>query len=292
MVPQIAPDPLHGDAPDLPNTSAYVNPPDGYGVLFSASQSVGIQPTTTFAWTLTDSAGHKRPMSGENPTTSLPQGAYTVALTATGLLGSNGPQYATADVNVNDILIVAIGDSIASGEDLFENTYIGYPSRAAILSQFEANLAILPEHFAALAQAIKALDPGQVLVTGYPDITRNQNGNVAAILGPGDVTLISKKNARFASEMIIPALDATIAASVKTYGWTPVNGINTDFRTHGYPSDDSWVRTLGESFEMQGDDDGTFHPNAAGQLDFARHFLEAYMATLRKDTAKAENRGR
>jgi hypothetical protein len=57
MVPQIALDPLHGNEPDLPNTPAYVNPPGGYGVVLDASHSVGIEPTTTFEWIVTDSAG-------------------------------------------------------------------------------------------------------------------------------------------------------------------------------------------------------------------------------------------
>ena len=90
MVPQIAPDPLHGNEPDLPNTAAYVNPPDGYGVRLDASHSVGIQPSTTFSWTVTDSLGHTTPLSGEDPRIDLPQGPYTVQLTATGLLGSTG----------------------------------------------------------------------------------------------------------------------------------------------------------------------------------------------------------
>ena len=116
MVPQIAPDPLHGDEPDLPNTPAYVNPPDGFGVQLDASHSVGIQPTTTFSWTVTDSMGHTTPLSGEDPTIDLPQGPYTVQLTATGLLGSDGPQQATTGIQVKDVLIVSIGDSYASGE--------------------------------------------------------------------------------------------------------------------------------------------------------------------------------
>ena len=97
MVPQIAPDPAHGDEPDLPNTPAYVNPPDGYGVQLDASHSVGIQPTSTFSWTVTDSRGHATPLSGEDPTIDLPQGPYTVQLTATGLIGTDGPQFATTD---------------------------------------------------------------------------------------------------------------------------------------------------------------------------------------------------
>ena len=116
MVPQIADDPLHSNEPDLPNTHAYVNPPDGYGVLLDASHSAGIQPTTTFAWTVTNSSGFSASLSGEDPSISLQQGPYTVQLTATALQGSGGPQITTTQIQVKDVLIVSIGDSIASGE--------------------------------------------------------------------------------------------------------------------------------------------------------------------------------
>ena len=360
MVPQIAPDPLHGDEPDLPNTSAYVNPPDGYGVRLDASHSVGIQPSSTFSWTVSNSSGFSTTVTGEDPTVDLQQGPYTVQLTATGLLDTSGPQVATTPIQVKDILIVSIGDSYASGEgnpvvpsvfdpewayspdptmntenadahrstiagpaqfalqlqednpqeavtfvsvadsgatipagllgpmqsvgdssvqlpaqigelqqiigsrhidvltvtvgaddikfstlveDLIDNTYYGSPSRAAILAQFNRNLAKLPGQFAALATQIQELDPGQVLVTGYPDITRNQDGKVAAILGPLDVTLIDRRDALLASQQIIPPLDAVIATAAKTYNWTLVQGISNDFLTHGYPSTSPWIIT-------------------------------------------------
>jgi hypothetical protein len=47
----------------------------------------------------------------EESTISLAQGPYTVHLMATGLSGTNGPQYATVDIQVKDVLIVSIGDS-------------------------------------------------------------------------------------------------------------------------------------------------------------------------------------
>ena len=187
-----------------------------------------------------------------------------------------------------DVLTVSVGaDDIGFStlaEHLIENTDFGDPSRAAILSQFHKRLRELPGHFAALATAIQVLDPGQVLVTGYPDITRNQRGQVAPILGPGGITLINKSDARLASAKIIPALDAAVAAAAKRYRWTLVKGINEDFRTHGYPSTVPWIRTLGQSLEMQGDADGTFHPNAAGHQDIAEHLLAAYLGDL--DRAK------
>jgi hypothetical protein len=403
MTPQIAPDPSHGNEPDLPNTPAYVNPPGGYGVVLDASHSVGIQPTTNFAWTVTGSAGQATYASGEQGTISLAQGPYTVQLTATGLRGKKRPQFALVNIQVKDVLIVSIGDSYASGEgnpvvpsltdpqwayspdpamnaenanahrstiagpaqfalklqaanpheavtfvsvansgasipvgvlgpmpsigdpndqlqgeipeleqiigtrqidvlnvtlgaddvgfstiaeDLVENTLIDSPSLPSILSQFNDSLAALPQHFADLAQAIQSLNPGQVLVTGYPDITRDQDGNVAAIVGPDHVTLINQADAEVASQKIIPALNAAIAAAANTYDWTLVRGINADFLKHGYPSTTPWVVTLDQSVDREGNQDGIFHPNAAGQNDIAVHLLDTYLGLLGKAKAK------
>jgi len=397
MVPQIARDPLHGNQPDLPNTSAYVNPPNGYPVSLDASHSVGIQRTTTFSWTVTDSIGHSTRVSGEDPTIDLFQGSYQLKLTATGLRNTHGPLSAMTTVQVKDVLIVSIGDSYASGEgnpvvpgfffpewayspdaamntenadahrstiagpaqfalelqqanpheavtfvsvadsgasipvgvlgpmtsigdssvqlpaqinelkqiigarhidvltvtvgaddiqfsnlafDLIENTEFGSPSLSFIQSQFDGSLRQLPAHFAALAQAIGGLSPGQVLTTGYPDLTRDQNGNVAALpLGLG-VPLVDLADAQIASSQLIAPLNAVITAAASEYKWTLVTRIFTDFRTHGYPSTSRWIRTLGESYDMQGNYDGTFHPTAAGHLDIARNLLAAYRANL------------
>ena len=129
------------------------------------------------------------------------------------------------------------------------------------------------------------------MITGYPDITRDQDGNVAAFLGTLGVTLISEGNAAFASQKIIPALDAAVAAAATAYDWTLVRGIKADFLKHGYPSTTSWIRTLGQSLEMQGDVDGTFHPNAVGHQDIAVHLLDTYLGLLGKARAKFRRGG-
>jgi lysophospholipase L1-like esterase len=397
MAPQIARNPDHGNQPDLPNTPAYVNPPDGFTVLLDASHSVGIQPRTTFSWTVTDSMGRSTPLSGVDPSIDLPQGPYIVKLTARGLRNSRRPRYATSDVQVTDVLIASIGDSYASGEgnpvvpgilypewayspepamnienanahrstiaapaqfalelqeenpheavtfvsvansgasipigvlgpmpsigdpsyelppeiteleqitggrpinvltisvgandigfgalvkNLIENTHTGVPTLQTILSQFNASLQMLPQQYAELAAALPALHPGQVMITPYPDITRDQNGKVAEIKGPFNVTLVSKTNAEFASSQLIAPLDAAVAQAAARYHWTLVAGFLADFLTHGYPSTDSWIRSVGESLEMQGNLDGTFHPNAAGHRDIAKYLMAAYLADL------------
>jgi lysophospholipase L1-like esterase len=115
MDSQIAPDPAHGDQPDLPNTAAYVNPPGGYGLALDASQSSGILPTSTFSWSVTGS-GRSMHLSGENVALSLPVGKYKVKLEASGLAGTTQTVTTTTSIQVKDVLIVSIGDSYGSGE--------------------------------------------------------------------------------------------------------------------------------------------------------------------------------
>ncbi len=393
MAPRIMQDQDHGNAPDLPNTSAYANPTNGYKVLLSALHSVGIVSKTRFSWTVTSPPSKQTTyLVGVAPSIDLPQATYQVELTATGLSGNNGPVSTTTSIQVKDVLIVSIGDSYASGEgnpvvpgtffpewayspdeamnvenadahrstlaapaqfalrlqesnpheavtfvsvadsgatipdgvlgpmtsvgdsnyelpaqitelkqiigsqpinvltvsiggndvqfstlikDLIQNDYLGYPSLATIQQDFNSDLSQLPEHYAALATAIKSLDPGQVLVTEYPDLTRNQKGNVVEI-----PHLISEAGAKLASTEILPALNDEIAIAANLYSWTLVTGFLTNFLTHGYPSTDPWIVSLTQSLKREGSVSGAFHPSAAGQLDIARYLLASYKADL------------
>lgn len=406
MAPRIIPDPAHGGVPDLPNTFGYVNPPGGYTVNLDASHSAGIQPSTAFAWTITGAGGFSQSLAGEAPSISLPQGTYTVQLTATNLAGSAGPQVEITSINVKDVLIVAIGDSYASGEgnpvvasptapqwayspspamnaenanahrstisgpaefayqlqqanpheavtfvsvadsgasipagvlgpmpsianpaiqlpaqinelrqiigtqhidvltvslgantvgisrlveQVVSNTLTGSPTRQAIVSQVDARLARLPAQFARLAAAIRPLGPTRVLITPYPDVTRNGSGGFGTVLGPTGLPLVSRADARLISQQFIAPLDRRIAAAARRHRWTLVPGITADFRTHGYPSSSPWIRTLPQSLAMQGSPDGTFHPNALGQQDIASRLFDAYLGI---DSLPRPRRGR
>jgi lysophospholipase L1-like esterase len=395
MAPMIRRDPAHGNQPDLPNTPAYVNPPDGYVVQLNASNCVGILPRTTFAWIVTNPGGQTvASADGEYPDVKLQTGSYTLTLVATGLRGTSGPVTAVKLIAVKDLLIVSIGDSYASGEgnpvvpgvlypqwayspdpamelenadahrstiaasakfalrlqqshpqeavtfvsvadsgatipegllgpmpsigdpshelpaqipelqsiigtrhidvltvsiggndagfkgiiiNLAKNTYIGSPTLAEIKAQFTLNLQILSRSYGQLAQSIDGLDPGRVLMTGYPDLTRNELGVPATIRGPLGLRLISQTNAAFASKQILPPLDAAVADAAHTYGWSLVSGFYRAFLKHGYPSTSSWFVRLGESLVTEGSVNGAFHPNAAGQRAIAGALLETYL---------------
>jgi lysophospholipase L1-like esterase len=114
MAPRLVAD--RGGQLALPNTPAYADPEAGYQVRLDASRSSGILPRSTFTWTITGAAGGPIVLEGKSPTVQLPEGSYTVRLEARGLLGSDGPSVAQGTIEVDDILIVSIGDSYASGE--------------------------------------------------------------------------------------------------------------------------------------------------------------------------------
>ena len=398
MAPQIALDPAHGNAPDLPNTSAYVNPAGGYQVLLDASKTPGLRPTSNYQWTISESGQVVATAQGERPSVSLPQGPYTVQLTVNGVRGADGPVVADQDIVVKDVLIVSIGDSYASGEgnpdvngfyflksaqwahssdsamnlqnakahrstlsapaqfalalqrsnpqeavtfvsvansgatidqgllnpmpsnidsnytlpgeikevaqivgqhpidvltvtiggndinfstrlkELASNSILGTTKLSAIQAEMKTDLASLPQKYAMLDQALQQLNPGKVLISEYPDLTRNQQGQYAPIKFVG-LDAISKVNVQFADENILMPLNQAIDTAAATNGWTVVGGLAATFRTHGYSSTSSWFQNVGDSLKDESTTIGAFHPNLKGQQAIARQILAVYNQT-------------
>lgn len=105
---------------DIPNVRDYVNP-RGYEVTFDASASTTPFGThfTSFAWTIEgrhNGSSIRQFAQGRTSTVMLPEGQYTVSLTATNSLQQRAT--ATGKINVDNILIVSLGDSYASGEGI------------------------------------------------------------------------------------------------------------------------------------------------------------------------------
>ncbi len=395
MAPQIALDPAHGNAPDLPNTSAYVSPAGGYKVLLDASGSPGMKPNSTCTWTISQSGRTIATAQGKNSSVSLPEGPYTVHLTVSGVRGTSSPEVADQDIVVKDVLIVAIGDSYASGEgnpvvngvyflksaqwayspdpamniqnakahrstlaapaqfalnlqannpheavtfvsvadsgatidkgllgsmqsnidptyslpgqidevrqivgshpidiltmsiggndigfstrveELASNSITGKTKLSGIQDQLDTDLAALPAKYAALDQAIQGLGPSNVLITEYPNPTRNQQGQYAPIRIAG-LPAINKADVQFADQHILTPLNQAIETAAAANGWVAVGGQNASFRTHGYSSSDSWFRNVSQSLRVESTTIGAFHPNLKGQEAIANEILAAY----------------
>lgn len=326
MAPRIAVERGQDDAFALPNTPDYISPAGGYQVLLDASKTPGIRPASTFTWTVSESGNVISTVQGKKSSVSLPEGSYSVHLSVGGVRGARAPVVEDEDIVVNDVLVVSIGDSYASGEgnpvtngvyflksaqwaysadpamklqnakghrstlsapaqfalalersdphqavtfvsvansgaridkgllgsmssnvdsdytlpgqidqvrkligtrsidvltvsiggndigfstrlkELASNSLLGNMSRGEIRNSVDADLAALPQKYAALDQAIDGLSPGKVLITEYPDITGDQKGQYASIRLVG-VSAISRENVQFADESILQPLN-------------------------------------------------------------------------------------
>ncbi|WP_406698429.1 SGNH/GDSL hydrolase family protein [Singulisphaera sp. Ch08] len=399
MAPRIVLDPAHGNAPSLPNTPAYVSPEGGYKVLLDATKTPGLRPRSTFNWAISESGQVIASVQGKKSSVSLPEGPYSVQLTVNGVRGSKDSLVASQDITINNVLIVAIGDSYASGEgnpvvdgryflrspkwayspdpamnlqnaqghrstlaapaqfalklqknnpheavtfvsvansgatidegllgpmtsrvdddyilpgqieqvkdivgsqpidvltvsiggndigfstrlkELASNSILGGTTLSEIQTRVNTDLATLPQKYASLGRAIKGLNPGNVLITDYPDLTRNQKGQYAPIDLMG-LDAISKENVQFADQNIRMPLNQNVETAAAANGWTAVGSLDASFLTHGYSSTDSWFRSVGESLKYESSVIGAFHPNMKGQQAIADRLLAAYDQTF------------
>jgi lysophospholipase L1-like esterase len=102
--------------PDLPNSPEYVNPGRFEVRLGVAVDGLSMpRAGTSCVWTI-DGVGQaiKLRATGPNPVVWLPQGIYSVSVNVTLAEGRIGRARET--IRVKDILIVALGDSLAAGE--------------------------------------------------------------------------------------------------------------------------------------------------------------------------------
>ena len=190
------------------------------------------------------------------------------------IIGSRPINVLTLSVGANDI-------GFASDvEGLIQNTATGSPSLATIQSTVNSDLTALPGLYSELDKAIAGLDAATVLVTDYPDQTRNQDGVVSSIPGTSGNTLIGTSDAQFFSKTITIPLNNAIADAAKANHWTFVD-IASAFSTHGYPSTNTWIRQLDQSLAIEGSTDGFFHPNAIGEQAIAQLLLAAYEGTVK-----------
>ena len=76
-------------------------------------------------------------------------------------------------------------------------------------------------------------------------------------------------------------LNDVIKDSASRFGWRYVDGIANAFNGHGYCAQQSYFRFAGVSCDMQGDFDGTMHPNEDGQRSYANEISRVLKEQLR-----------
>jgi hypothetical protein len=159
---------------------------------------------------------------------------------------------------------LADGLEAIDAEQLFqEGTDDGFPN----------GLDDLPANYAAIADELAAsgLGAAPVLLTSYPDITRDELGDPCGWHALDDAATrqrnligIDTAEMTWAGGEVAAPLADTMAGVADALDWRFVGGAAELFRLHGYCSTDAWVVRLQESFPTQGQPWGVAHPNYAG----------------------------
>lgn len=137
-----------------------------------------------------------------------------------------------------------------------------------------SQLAAGEPRYGAIAAAVGGhVAQSRVYVVQYPDPLRAPDGAAFCdeIL---DVTLgaVRADEASWTFENFLSPINALLQSTGARFGWNVVGGAQQAFRRHGYCADDQhrWMVQLLESRRLQGDTNGTMHPNTRGHIKLAQ----------------------
>jgi hypothetical protein len=194
-----------------------------------------------------------------------------------------------------DALILSIGGNdvgFSTGlSDLASDWHDGGTTnmRRATLQRIEA----LPTKYESLVASINGdLNPERVFITQYaaalfdkPDPIAPNNGLGMRAKGCGvfDTTrhmAVSAVDAGVIWDLALQ-LNKKVKAAADNAGWIYVDGIVEGFAGHGYCSDNTFFVGAEQSCNLQGDFNGTMHPNEAGHSVIAQRVGAAMNRAMR-----------
>jgi hypothetical protein len=160
-------------------------------------------------------------------------------------------------------------------------------------------LANLSSAYDRLATAIEALQPApeHVIITAYPDPTRNErgtfcdaydadlvialNGQQPSMLGLGASlkNMSAADNAWLYQGVLVP-LNEEVRAAASRHGWILADGLVELSRGHGYCASVPWFNDAEASWQRQGDFGGLLHPNEEAQRVTGSVLLSAMLQAL------------
>jgi hypothetical protein len=153
-----------------------------------------------------------------------------------------------------------------------------------------AKLKELPSMYARVDRELDALKvkPGRVYIVLYPDPTRNRDGRTFCKdfleAGPGGAASIDPEDTRWLALQYALPLNAAISVAARRYHWNLVKGYHSEFSEHGYCAGrDRWTVTYDDSFDNQGDKNGTVHPNYKGHKQIAKYEIKSVVDDLFPD---------
>jgi hypothetical protein len=120
----------------------------------------------------------------------------------------------------------------------------------------------------------------RVLISEYPDVLTTKDGSLCSEIVIEDAKFdfidgnINGSEILWAKTRVTGPLNEAVAATV-AWGWEPLTGIDEEFLGRAACDYDGFSVTFQESQKSQGDENGSIHPNAAGQDVLGRHFAYA-----------------
>ena len=203
-----------------------------------------------------------------------------------------------------DLLLISIGGNDMGFANLIKNCaildsaqFIGFPGALcrqsqAVVKTLRENQEALPGKYKRLAQELRTMDIGAVLISEYPDPTKGADGKYCGSSGNHRMLLMHPETVRWAYYNVVKPLNAAIHAAATEYGWAVVPMMDVSAK-HGYcAGKERWFLTEEEARFIQGPyeggfserdhlpagsvSDGSLHPNLAGHLVYARQIANTF----------------
>jgi len=235
---------------------------------------------------------HNRPHSGAgggllDPYVGINPGAVLPAQVdeAKRLIGNRVPDAILLSAGVNDLDFGEVVKSCARLDvyvnpkqetDCFGKPYTDTTgtTHQTLLAFLQERFKLLPDLYTRLGDELATIaPPDRVFITNYPDTLHNDNGELCARLNltaPAGLTVTDQAPVAITRVAVILSLVTKVLLPLNTAidngykQWNVVKLTGTDFRDHGYCAGNRWIVTRNESFQNQGNDNGTLHPNKAG----------------------------
>ena len=140
-----------------------------------------------------------------------------------------------------------------------------------------------------LLQLMPELESEDVYITEYPDVTKNsegycQEGVLFGIIG------YSASEAEWLDLNVEQSLNQALANAADRHNWNMVGGVYDDSVGQGYCEPDGWTTRLSQSFAVQGDILGAYHPNENGHANIGARLADSLATNLYSSGGLAQPR--
>jgi len=175
-------------------------------------------------------------------------------------------------IGVNDVEVSGTLETLVSHDNPLAGDGRDGDNRAAVRARGERNLAVLPDKFRQLAAKLNDLNVGTVYLVEYPTgLFDDANGNPAGGCGIFSSSFdldITRTDAQVIEELAT-RLNVVLIEQARAHGWMYVSSVDERFSGHGYCTAHSYFIGAEESLGLQGDTEGTIHPNPSGAAAIA-----------------------